>query len=67
MATVGRRRARSVPRLLVAEFAWTAVLPCAVISSRIVAERLSAGNASVSLLANTLATVFALLVLIETG
>ncbi|MEO6320873.1 MAG: MIP/aquaporin family protein [Polaromonas sp.] len=56
------------PRLqqrLFAEFLGTAVLLCAVIGSGIMAERLSAGNAGVALLANTLATVFALYVLIE--
>jgi glycerol uptake facilitator-like aquaporin len=36
-----------------------------VIGSGIMAERLAAGNAAVALLANTLATVFALFVLIE--
>ena len=56
-------------RLLVAawaEFIGTAMLLCAVIGSGIMAERLSGGNVAVSLLANTLATVFALYVLIET-
>ena len=50
---------------LFAEFAGTAALLCAVIGSGIMAERLSAGNNGVALLANTLATVFALYVLIE--
>lgn len=58
--------ARRVPRMLLAEFAGTAMLLCAVIGSGIMAERLSAGNNGVALLANTLATVFALFVLIET-
>src|SRR3954469_11399990 len=49
-----------------AEFAGTATLLCAVIGSGIMAERLSAGNNGVALLANTLAKVFALFVLIET-
>ena len=56
------------PRLkhqLLAEFIGTAALLCAVIGSGIMAERLSAGNMGVALLANTLATVFALYVLIE--
>lgn len=56
------------PRLqhqLLAEFAGTAALLCAVIGSGVMAERLSAGNMGVALLANTLATVFALYVLIE--
>jgi glycerol uptake facilitator-like aquaporin len=52
------------PQLL-AEFIGTAALLCAVIGSGIMAERLSAGNMGVALLANTLATVFALYVLIE--
>jgi glycerol uptake facilitator-like aquaporin len=49
---------------LFAEFAGTTALLCAVIGSGIMAERLSAGNLGVALLANTLATVFALYVLI---
>ena len=48
-----------------AEFFGTAALFCAVIGSGIMAENLSAGNTGVALLANTLATVFALYVLIE--
>ena len=48
-----------------AEFVGTAALLCAVIGSGIMAENLSAGNAAVALIANTLATVFALYVLIE--
>ena len=50
---------------LLAEFLGTAALLCAVIGSGIMAERLSGGNAGVALIANTLATVFALFVLIE--
>jgi glycerol uptake facilitator-like aquaporin len=56
------------PRLgqkLIAEFAGTAMLLCAVIGSGIMAERLSGGNVALALLANTLGTVFALYVLIE--
>lgn len=49
-----------------AEFIGTAALLCAVIGSGIMAEKLSGGNAAIALLANTLATVFALYVLIET-
>lgn len=49
-----------------AEFAGTAALLCAVIGSGIMGERLAGGNAAVALLANTLATVFTLYVLIET-
>ena len=48
-----------------AEFIGTAMLLCAVIGSGIMAERLCGGNVAVALLANTLATVFALYVLIE--
>ncbi|HUR90717.1 MAG TPA: MIP/aquaporin family protein [Ramlibacter sp.] len=54
-----------VRRALLAEFIGTAMLLCAVIGSGIMAQRLSAGNDGVALLANTLATVFALYVLIE--
>ena len=56
----------SLPQQLCAEFLGTALLLCAVIGSGIMAERLSGGNVAVALLANTLATVFALYVLIET-
>lgn len=58
-------RAWLAPQLL-AELVGTATLLCAVIGSGIMAERLAAGNMAVALLANTLATVFALYVLIET-
>jgi glycerol uptake facilitator-like aquaporin len=51
---------------LFAEFSGTAALLCAVIGSGIMAERLCGGNVGLALLANTLATVFALYVLIET-
>jgi glycerol uptake facilitator-like aquaporin len=56
----------TLPQKLLAEFLGTAALLCAVIGSGIMAERLSGGNNGVALLANTLATVFALYVLIET-
>jgi len=49
-----------------AELVGTAALLCAVIGSGIMAEQLANGNTAVALLANTLATVFALFVLIET-
>jgi glycerol uptake facilitator-like aquaporin len=49
-----------------AEFFGTAGLLCAVVGSGIMAERLAGGNTAIALLANTLATVFALFVLIET-
>lgn len=48
-----------------AELLGTAALLCAVIGSGIMAENLSGGNNGVALIANTLATVFALYVLIE--
>lgn len=50
---------------LLAEFLGTLLLLTAVIGSGIMGERLAQGNAAVALLANTLATVFALFVLIE--
>ena len=53
-------------RCYAAEMVGTAALLCAVIGSGIMAENLAAGNMAVALLANTLATVFALYVLIET-
>lgn len=56
----------TLPKSLLAEFVGTAALICAVIGSGIMAERLSAGNLGLALLANTLATVFMLYVLIET-
>ena len=49
-----------------AELLGTAALLCAVIGSGVMAENLANGNVAVALLANTLATVFALYVLIET-
>ena len=57
--------APGLARQTFAEFIGTAALLCAVIGSGIMAERLAGGNAAVALLANTLATVFALYVLIE--
>jgi len=50
------------PKRLLAEFTGTAALLCAVIGSGIMAQRISGGNDGVALLANTLATVFALYV-----
>ena len=55
----------SLGQKLIAEFAGTAMLLCTVIGSGIMAETLSGGNVAIALLANTLATVFALYVLIE--
>jgi glycerol uptake facilitator-like aquaporin len=48
------------------ELVGTAALLCSVIGSGIMGEQLADGNIAVALLANTLATVFALYVLIET-
>ena len=58
-------RQNNLKNQLLAEFLGTAALLCAVIGSGIMAERLSGGNMGVALIANTLATVFALYVLIE--
>ena len=56
---------RDIRKALLAEFLGTAMLLCAVVGSGIMAERLSGGNDAIALLANTLATMFALYVLIE--
>lgn len=48
------------------ELVGTAALLCAVIGSGIMGEQLADGNTALALLANTMATVFALYVLIET-
>jgi glycerol uptake facilitator-like aquaporin len=55
----------SLPRQLLAEALGTALLLAVVIGSGVMAERLSGGNVAVALLANTLATVGGLYVLIE--
>jgi glycerol uptake facilitator-like aquaporin len=55
----------SLAKKALAEFVGTAMLLCAVIGSGIMAERSSGGNVAIALLANTLVTVFALYVLIE--
>lgn len=55
---------RSGARALAAEFFGTAALLAAVVGSGIMAERMSPTNAGVALLANALATGFALYVLI---
>jgi glycerol uptake facilitator-like aquaporin len=55
----------SIKNQILTEFIGTTALLCAVIGSGIMAERLSGGNVGLTLLANTLATVFALFVLIE--
>lgn len=55
----------SLPRKLLAEGLGTTLLLAVVIGSGVMAERLSGGNVAVALLANTLATVGGLYVLIE--
>ena len=54
-----------LPRKLLAEGLGTALLLAIVIGSGVMADRLSSGNVAVALLANTLATVGGLYVLIE--
>jgi glycerol uptake facilitator-like aquaporin len=55
----------ALPRALLAEALGTALLLAVVIGSGVMAERLSGGNMALALLANTLATVGGLYVLIE--
>ena len=55
-----------MPRRLTAEAVGTAMLLAAIVGSGIMADRLSSGNAAVALLANTVATVAALVALILT-
>jgi len=52
-------------RMLIAEFAGTALLLAVVIGSGIMGERLSGGNVAIALLGNTLATGAGLVVLIH--
>ncbi len=54
-----------LPRQLGAEALGTALLLAAVIGSGVMAERLAGGNVAIALLANALATVGALYILIE--
>jgi glycerol uptake facilitator-like aquaporin len=54
-----------LPRKLFAEAMGTALLLAVVIGSGIMADRLSGGNVAIALLANTLATVGGLYILIE--
>lgn len=54
-----------LPRKLAAETLGTALLLAIVIGSGVMAERLAGGNVAIALLANTLATVGGLYVLIE--
>ncbi len=56
---------KDTPRRLIAEFLGTALLLTIVIGSGVMGQRLAGGNAAVALLANTLATVGGLYVLIE--
>jgi len=58
-------RAVDLPRRLAAEFLGTALLLAIVIGSGVMGEKLAGGNTAVALLANTLATVGGLYVLIE--
>lgn len=55
----------SISRKLFAELLGTALLLAVVIGSGVMAERLSGGNVAIALLANTLATVGGLYILIE--
>ncbi|HEX4880556.1 MAG TPA: MIP/aquaporin family protein [Limnobacter sp.] len=55
----------SFTQKLAAEFLGTLLLIAVVIGSGVMAENLSAGNNGVALIANTLATVFGLYILIE--
>ncbi len=57
--------AMDLPRKLAGEALGTALLLAVVIGSGVMAERLAGGNAAIALLANTLATVGGLYVLIE--
>lgn len=54
-----------LPRKIAGEMLGTALLLAVVIGSGVMAERLSGGNVAIALLANTLATVGGLYVLIE--
>jgi len=54
-----------MPRKLASEFLGTALLLAVVIGSGVMGERLAGGNVAVALLANTLATVGGLYILIE--
>lgn len=72
MSGIGDRHAEAtaviadLPRRLTAEAIGTAILLATVVGSGIMAERLSAGNGAIALLANTLATVAVLVALILT-
>ena len=64
-AQCAAQRARALPRKLFAEALGTLLLLAVVVGSGIMAERLAGGNNALALLANTLATVGGLYVLIE--
>jgi glycerol uptake facilitator-like aquaporin len=55
----------SLSQKLISEFLGTALLLCTVIGSGIMADSLSAGNAAIALMGNTVATVCGLYFLIE--
>jgi glycerol uptake facilitator-like aquaporin len=59
------KAAPALPRQLLAEGLGTALLLAVVVGSGVMGERLAGGNAAIALLANTLATVGGLYVLIE--
>jgi glycerol uptake facilitator-like aquaporin len=63
--SVCARQSYSIAQQAFAECLGTAMLLCAVIGSGIMAQRLCGDNVGLALQANTLATVFALFVLIE--
>src|SRR3989475_11560125 len=56
--------AADLPRRVAAEWLGTALLLAAVVGSGIMGERLAGGNTAIALLANSLATGFALIALI---
>lgn len=58
-------RPMDLPRKLAGELLGTALLLAVVIGSGVMAERLAGGNVAIALLANTLATVGGLYILIE--
>ena len=64
-AALASPRASTLPRKLFAEVLGTLLLLTVVIGSGIMAERLSGGNMALALLANALATVGGLYMLIE--
>jgi len=59
-------RSQPLPQRLLAECVGTLLLVCTVVGSGIMAQHLADGNVALMLLANTVATVFILYVLIHT-